>query len=806
MYRGKYKLKREYERSVLFKGLRIFIPILYGIFFGLNEGVAGESKSKLSRMITMLCEDAQGWGWAATEGAGLRRFMIDPEGKLVFKTVSFEGLEGRSFRSVAADWKGRIWAGNADNGVSIWNGQKWQHYDVLQGPIGERINDIAVDFKRKEVWLATSGGLTKWSEKDNRWTHYTRADGLVSDQLESVAVGNDGLVVVGTQCDGLIIGRWVTSKKMRWDTVQGNELEARFYPFGKGLPSNQINDVLIAKNGSIFVATSRGLAIGTKGGKSWKFVRGRNYLAYLKGLYRPKGSEVLKQVQKAIDQFDPSMRPKLFSSDFIETLAEDPSGKIWVGCRMQGIDIYDPKKKEIIRKGFVGFPEKKKKKKKGSFRSPYLNNLLCMKNGAMISGYFGDEIYVVQPPLRKNSVSAKKDSPASFPAPQSPPTIEELKAYIAKIEALPPIPTNSSVVYLGDDWVTQGDFLGRHGRKQAMFCAVDSPMDIIQYSFSSHNKFSFVGDYYIDGKIGPHKKEVGGKYKQLDRMCLWLHWENTQQRRCLYVPLMGNRIQASWNDDGEVYPLTFEGPDLWVLIKIAQGVHQVDLYFVNPNGHDTQTRYRDYLIEFKPYKAGMSDYTLQFSSSVAHTRVKDFYTGVYKSFLLNGPGYWKIHIHRNRSFNTMVSGIMIQRKQNISNCFNAPQGYIYSHYYAPRYELSSNRSDRLEVAENLWQAIYKGWRKIGIEKYARRGKLLAYRAAEVEYPPKNMLTNWRWYSNLWTSEDRALFDKKTKDSVDFRIKKGDPVLCRKKKFPKLEVLIKRAKEKAKKEKAAKEKL
>ncbi len=44
---------------------------------------------------------------------------------------------------------------------------------------------------------------------------------------------------------------------------------------------------------------------------------------------------------------------------------------------------------------------------------------------------------------------------------------------------------------------------------------------------------------------------------------------------------------------------------------------------------------------------------------LAHARIQDFWGGVYKRFLVRGPTKLTVQINRNDSFNTMLSGVML---------------------------------------------------------------------------------------------------------------------------------------------------
>ncbi len=146
--------------------------------------------------VMALARDNAGNVWAGTEGKGVWRYapprpkaevrMQNDEkgegGKQKAETTSSglrppsppqaaekgewkqfttkDGLGDDYAYSVAVDQQGRVWVGHLNHGVSVFNGTRWQNYDVPYGPIGERIFKIAVCPTDGDVWLATSAGLT----------------------------------------------------------------------------------------------------------------------------------------------------------------------------------------------------------------------------------------------------------------------------------------------------------------------------------------------------------------------------------------------------------------------------------------------------------------------------------------------------------------------------------------------------------------------------------------------------------------------------------------------------------------------
>ena len=144
---------------------------------------------------------------------------------------------------------------------------------------------------------------------------------------------------------------------------------------------------------------------------------------------------------------------------------------------------------------------------------------------------------------------------------------------------------STNVAYLGEDWRTQGDWVGRYGRQQGRLCSAAAPMD--------HN----VGwGWRIP--ISPH---MGNHHAPGDSLRYWIASDRveTSDLRCPYSPVVGYRRIGEWDDHGEAYSMSYDGPNVWVEVGIPEGVFRLSLYHCDYNGHSTANRFRDYLVEIK---------------------------------------------------------------------------------------------------------------------------------------------------------------------------------------------------------------
>jgi hypothetical protein len=285
-------------------------------------------KPGADRCITALARQKRGRLWVATEDAGV--WYCDPGAPLATRWKQFLGKDGLgddSAYALAVDGNNRVWVGTLNHGVSVWNGKAWKNYGVLDGPLGERVFDIAVCPTDGDVWIATNAGLTRYSASKDTWSYVTRADGLPSNQVQAIAFDRVGNLIVGTQCDGIGLSSAEDSYKT-WKVVTGpNKMPTT--PTGSGLPTSLINDVLVAADGTIYAGTTTGLAWSRDAGKSWSYVRGKDYAAKVRGLF---SGVPLGWAEGA---------GAVLSEDYVSCLAQDARGHLLVGHWQTGSEVLE---------------------------------------------------------------------------------------------------------------------------------------------------------------------------------------------------------------------------------------------------------------------------------------------------------------------------------------------------------------------------------------------------------------------------------------------------------------------------------
>jgi len=724
-----------------------------------------------SKYVTALARDKEGCVWVGTEDDGVYRLSPSLDACKQFKAK--DGVADENVYGMAVDRSGRVWCGTLNHGVSVYNGKGWQNYGIADGLLGERVFDVACSPHDGDVWIATSAGLVRWSSSSGTWSPLTRANGLPSDQVASLAFNSRGDLIAGLQCGGVSSARAVLGfaswehAEAPWYFDKRQCIPYTLTPEGEGLPSNLINAVLMTKDGTLWAATASGVAWSLDSGKKWRFLRGKNYAAKMKGVLGGAPSNWRPPDKKTED--------RLLPDDYVTSLAEGADGAIWMGFREKGCAVFHPKTLKLLQWIKPGG-----KRDSPPFKDGFVTCMLPLPDGRILAGCYGEGIVIVTPsytPLRKatalspSSSIGQQKSFSDFPLPACPSSDASLSRLIEYLHNLrkKSIPAGT-VFYLGEDWTTQGDGIGRYGRQGAMFCAMNAPLcDYYQTGCDPR--------YGICGMIGPNYP------KDFDALRHWIHWIKTDNSRSLYAPTIGIRRQAEWDDHGEAYPSSLDGPDVWVVARVPEGPHRINLYFYNKDGHTGRNRMRDYLLEVREYRSSLGEKTVFQRTPVdkrvslnvlnrdltnaiplkvlARARVQDFWGGVHKSFVVQGPGLFHIRIARNGSHNTIVSGVMLDKIPEPLEPLDNPRistrlNYAWVVYDAPCVGEASNQPNLL-AAMKLWD---EAW---GLEGYAggvnlcRIARVCAYRSALANHAPAPLLDNWRWHLHLWDTKDRQSF-------------------------------------------------
>lgn len=629
------------------------------------------------RFIRGALMDRNGAIWTVGEQAGVHRLNVNGRGyETSWQNMDyFHGFpKTKNFTCIAEDGKGRIWVGTDDRGVAVFNGQKWEVYDRRNALNGEHVYSIAVSPVSGEVAVATSGGVAVYDPARDAWKMLDRSCGLAADQAAAAGFDSKGNLWLaydfgGVSCSSRKSGYMQTKTvQAPWFWDQNQFVREPYQPYGDGLPSNACNVLNCLDNDQVLVGTCAGLAFNN-GISSWRFMRGLDYAQKNNNFY---GSGARKTAIPA------KRNSRLVSEDFVSAIVQQGK-EIFVGFRTQGVDVLDAgtmEVKERLRKGLEG---------------SHISDLLVLRDGSVLAGTYGSGLV----PVRKGKLTYQLEKPEvedeiAFP---SLPRMEKSADVLQRLEKLGQRgDTGRSIVFRGEDWATKGDWCGKYGTTHSVLCATNAPMGNSMFeaktvphyplmSVPGHPGYrTSLSSYWIQGMMGLNRSKG-------DALRWWVESiHNEGNRNVLFDPTDSTRTEAEWDDHGEEYPAFIDGPDIWVAVEVPEGVHEIALYFYNPNGYLRNESRRDYLIEVRRYSPpspllfvvnNKTDIAIGERSKIgltvaalmekwhaipveARARVSRFAgSGVYKRFMSKKGGVYLFRICRNGSFNTILNGVFV---------------------------------------------------------------------------------------------------------------------------------------------------
>lgn len=758
--------------------MRILLPIILfcfnGMFFTASAQQQATTEVKMpkempecpARYINGAILASDGSIWVVSEKEGV--YKLGPEGSYGGPWLHADYYanypDTKNFYCIAEDKQGRLWVGTDNKGVAVFNGINWKEYGRENAVLGERVFDIAVSPLTGEVAIATSAGVTIYNPAGETWKDLTRAEGLAEDQVESLDFSPDGSLWLAYACGGVSKGSpkdgysaWETTRApWYWDKQQcvRQPYEGR----GSGLPSNLCNTIKVGETGTVWVGTISGLGIFQES-KGWRFVRGEDYKGKNNGVFggRPRASGADRPVREDL----------LLPDDFVTCLAECKKG-LWVGTRDNGAALVESKRYRVLDK--INGTEKKPMEEK------WMTAIIPFPDGTVCAGTYGGGFIVLKRGGGKWQLEYEpKTEVVSHPAMPSAPDKETLEKGVNSIANLNPADSASPVFYWKDDWSTNGNWCGRYGANYAILCAANAPWCDEIYRF-------FDEKYRVSGIMGAHRKAG-------DTLRHWVHWVNaSKNQNVLYCPTDATRCEAEWDDHGEAYSKSHDGPDVWAVVKVPEGRQMVSLYFFNPNGLDSpsgQAHKRDYLIEVRKYQPTIPmsvilkektrdkrkivsfDGTIEdemgkaLSSQVlARARVNRFAgVGVYKNFMVQGPGVYFFRVSRNYSFNTILNGVFVQRidKNHPDNEFPNMGHVHFFGIYPTKPKMPQN--PELESARQLLahRETCPFNSPAALAEFEKNSLYLYRYARKLDTP--QLANVMAWNLNIWSAEDREGFPK-----------------------------------------------
>ena len=674
--------------------------------------------------------------WVTAEAGGVYRLSgqeMKPKWEDMRKQPGFPKTDNCT--AVCEDSLGRIWVGTSNMGVQVFHKGQWKRYDRDTVLGGSHVHALASTSTGLTA-VAHEQGVSLYNSHDDSWRDFTVLNGLPAGGVRAICFGSGDSLHCAMENGGYVRidvrGTGRSAQRLSAPETWGKN-RAVFYPLsttGQGLCSNFCNGVSVGSLGQVCIASLNGISYSTTGG--FRFLQGSDLKAKMDGAAR---KELIEGERKLFRESSAALK-----ESYVNYVLYGKNG-LWIGYRGKGIELRDPTNPQRIKE--IKDAPKIKRPVRAVVEMPD-GRVFCATYGAGLVEVCRGVAFAA-PSRRRTTIadhpSYKRNDPVSV--------LQELRKRDSQAKPMP----ECWARFIGEDWCTTGDWCGHYGARRNVLCAANAPT-----GDSGRSNDSIT----INGGIGPHRQKG-------DSMRRWVEWVKADQNRnVLFKMEYCYRTEAEWDDHGETYPRTFEGPGLWLpLILDPEAVWRLALYFYNPNGRTSDNHERDYVLEVYKSEQGESLNKCMSKKPLCTARVSDFASnGVYKVFALHGAGCYRVRILRNGSLNTILNGIFLDHlyePQDLSQTTETPRIAEQGRFRAPRwYDCGTDKLTGL-AGEYARRYLAASETAAGIATLPLL-RLEFYRHVRTRVPSNKVLAErLRWDAAIWTDADRKEFDAAMKE-------------------------------------------
>ncbi|MEO6670499.1 MAG: two-component regulator propeller domain-containing protein [Ferruginibacter sp.] len=303
-----------------------------------------DAKKNNLQAISSITQDVQGYIWFTSYAKGLNRYDGNKLTSYVPDNENKNSLASNTALSVSADSSGFIWVGTL-NGLDRFDAvaNKFTHF--IHDPknpeslVCDTVVCITTD-SQGDIWIGTVRGLDKYEKKTAKFIHFN-----IDERLKTVLINDSTLIAINSvhqDKNGMLWIGWGNLALGKKDGIGGlaslNKTTGKItrYLHNPG-DANTISNNNVT---TIFEDSRNNLWIGTMGDGLHTFNRETGTFTHY-----------------PYDSLDPEKLsgPPLSAAPVngIVFINEDSKGKLWIGSRVGGINMYDPATKRTNHFGTV---------------------------------------------------------------------------------------------------------------------------------------------------------------------------------------------------------------------------------------------------------------------------------------------------------------------------------------------------------------------------------------------------------------------------------------------------------------------
>jgi ligand-binding sensor domain-containing protein/serine phosphatase RsbU (regulator of sigma subunit) len=367
--------------------------------------------------ISSIVFDGERRVWINSLSEGIYRFDLDENGELgaslLFGVET--GIPNTYINQIFVDEERNQWFSTPGDGITVLRDQAFTFYTIWEEESYTNITSVHVD--RDIRWFGGEGRIAYTKTDGSGEVFYLGGgDGLPDDEVTAMYSDENQDLYIGTSRNGLYKKKAGSSRIVPL-VVARNSLEnivnaidgdgtllyvatnngvytlnpktgeRTFRNTANGLPHNKINDVLVARNGVVWIATLTPGLVSINSDKQF-LISGKPKLEF-KTLIEGEDGIIWAGSDRGVFEFDLNRdslihfgTEKGLKSDYTYAIARDPKGNIWAGHRM-GLSVINPRRNTIQVLG-----------RESGFDSDIRNNAVAMTDGGKL--LFGSSGGVIQ--------------------------------------------------------------------------------------------------------------------------------------------------------------------------------------------------------------------------------------------------------------------------------------------------------------------------------------------------------------------------------------------------------------------------
>ncbi|TXF90696.1 hypothetical protein FUA23_04450 [Neolewinella aurantiaca] len=307
-------------------------------------GLNAKQPTQVANYVVDIFEDSKGDLWFGTIAKGVARY----DGEKLTYLTEFDGLPDNRVASITEDKAGNYWFGT-ESGLVKYDGDTFETFSNFAGNYGpdvNRVSNVLIE-ESGDFWIGTWGGIfrydgstfskfelpkpevdTVWNQDTKDWTsvsmidskgnvwftvdaygatkydgekftHFTKKEGLLSNSATSVTEDRNGNLWFGTRVSQKDhpdpAKRFGGGGLSRYDGKQFT-----YFPDYPGLSENDVYSTYADKSGNVWIST------------------------LADGLYKYDGEQ--------FTNFKPEQGSSAIPFKGIQSMLEDSRGNLWIGC------------------------------------------------------------------------------------------------------------------------------------------------------------------------------------------------------------------------------------------------------------------------------------------------------------------------------------------------------------------------------------------------------------------------------------------------------------------------------------------